>query len=43
MPDQVQLKANLLHQQLTQSDDSKMFQYDEEMDILMQNLDSQKL
>ena len=30
-------------QQLTQSDDSERFQYDDEMDILMQHLDSQKL
>ena len=30
-------------QQLTLSNDRERFQYDEEMDILMQNLDSQKL
>ena len=30
-------------QQLTQSDDSERFQHDDEMDILMQHLDSQKL
>ena len=30
-------------QQLTQSDDSERFYYDDEMDILMQHLDSQKL
>ena len=29
--------------QLTESNDTQMFQFDEEMDILMQNLDSQKL
>ena len=30
-------------QQLTQSDDSERFHYDDEMDILMQHLDSEKL
>ena len=30
-------------QQLTQSDDNERFQYDDEMDILMQYLDFQKL
>ena len=30
-------------QQLTQSDDSERLEYDDEMDILMQHLDSQKL
>ena len=30
-------------QELTQSDDSERFHYDDKMDILMQHLDSQKL